>query len=352
MRILFQLILRKNTLRQHKRHNFYDKNVRNYCDINHKIDYKSLKVLFFGTDTFSLSSLVALHTELEHDRNIKVLDVVTSFRAMSNPIKDYAQKENLKLFDFKSIKSKESLDYDLGLVVSFGHLIPEQIINEFPLGMLNVHGSLLPKYRGAAPIIYAIRNGDTKTGITIMRIKPKHFDTGEILCQKEFAISDTELMPDLHHRLATEGAKLLIDCINAFPLSLTRAIPQNESEVTYAPKIDENFTQVRWNTMTAKDVFNLYRSLYSFKFCSTTWHGLPVKFKEMSYHPLSPCTENIEPGTVIYCQKLKCLQVFCANGQAIHVHDLGIGKKSKISAFDFNNGFLKKRPESERKFTS
>lgn len=184
-----------------------------------------------------------------------------------------------------------------------------------------------------------------------MRIAPKRFDIGDILLQKEFPLNETDLMPQIHDRLAQEGAQMLIDCINNLSSSLTHATVQNEDEATYASKIDENFTQVRWNTMTAKDVHNLYRSLYSFKFVSTNWYGEQVKLKEISYDPLLPIQEELQPGTVKYSHKLKCLLVFCVDGQAIQVFSLGNAKKSKMSARDFSNGFLNKRPESERRFT-
>lgn len=217
--------------------------------------------------------------------------------------------------------------------------------------MINVHASLLPKYRGAAPIIHAIRNGDKSTGVSIMRIEPKRFDIGDILLQKELPLNDTDLMPQIHDRLALEGAQLLVDCITNLSKNLSHAKVQNESEATYAPKIDEHFTQVRWDKMTAKDVHNLHRSLYSFKFATTYWHDELVKLKDVLYDASLPKEKSYEPGTVKYSHKLKCLKVFCAGGQSIQVLSLGIAKKSKISARDFNNGFLNKRPESERRFT-
>lgn len=217
--------------------------------------------------------------------------------------------------------------------------------------MLNVHASLLPKYRGAAPIIHAIRNGDKSTGVTIMRIEPKHFDIGDILLQKELPLNDTDLMNEIHDRLALEGAQLLVDCINNLPACLNQARTQDENEASYAPKIDENFTHVRWDKMTAKDVHNLYRSLYSFKFVTTYWHQEPVKLKEISFDASLPEEAQHEPGTVKYSHKLKCLKVSCADGRTVQVLSVGIAKKSKMSARDFYNGFLNKRPESERRFS-
>jgi methionyl-tRNA formyltransferase len=101
--------------------------------------------------------------------------------------------------------------------------------------MLNVHASLLPKYRGASPIIYAIRNGDKETGVSIMRIKPKKFDVGEILATKSCAISDDVLMPELHNTLATMGADLLIDCVR--DLDRCQPIEQENSRASYGESL-------------------------------------------------------------------------------------------------------------------
>lgn len=99
--------------------------------------------------------------------------------------------------------------------------------------MLNVHASLLPRWRGAAPIVYAIMNGDEKTGVSIMRIKPKHFDIGEILAQKEVQIGRDMLMPELHKKLAICGGQLLLKCIREIPECFDKAVQQNNDYVTY-----------------------------------------------------------------------------------------------------------------------
>ncbi|XP_063704770.1 methionyl-tRNA formyltransferase, mitochondrial [Culicoides brevitarsis] len=347
MRVLLEIISKPFWLAKTKGFNTY---ARKFALSTKSIEYKSLKILFFGTDKFSLASLKSLEEWKNTSRNIGTLDVVTSFRALNNPVKEFAKEKGLKLFSFKEIKNQDSLDYHLGLVVSFGHMIPEKLISKFPLGMLNVHGSLLPKYRGAAPIMHAIRNGDKSTGVSIMRIAPKHFDIGEILLQREFPLSETDLMPKIHDDLASEGAKLLIECMNNLSECLRNAKIQNEKEASYAPKIDETFTQVKWDTMTAKDVYNLYRSVYSFKFITTYWRDELIKLKEISLD-VTPQTEQNKPGFIKYSYKSKCLKVFCADGNAVNVYILGNNRKNKMSAADFNNGFLSKRPESERVFT-
>jgi len=131
------------------------------------------KVLFFGTDHFSLPSLQRLH------QNKVDVGVVTSFKSPANCVRSYAELQKLPLYRWP-ITAEQCASYELGVVVSFGHMIPSHIINVFPNGIINVHASLLPRWRGAAPIIYAIMKGDTKTGVSIMKIQPHHFDVGDV----------------------------------------------------------------------------------------------------------------------------------------------------------------------------
>lgn len=277
------------------------------------------------------------------------MDVVTSFKATKNPVRTFAGNENLQLIDFVNFNKEQVTGYDLGLVVSFGHLIPERLIKSFPLGILNVHASLLPKLRGAAPIIHAIRNGDRRTGVTIMKIRPKHFDVGAILLQEEIEIGSEELMPVVHDRLGRLGADLLLECVLTLPQRLNNLMEQREEEATYAPKIDEEFCRVRWDKMTAKEVFDLYRALYSFKFPTTSWGKEIVKLKEVRLS--SDESLNKMPGTARWSHKNRAISVTCADGNEVDVVSFGIGKKSKISAQDFNNGFLKKVQEIDRRFS-
>jgi methionyl-tRNA formyltransferase len=158
---------------------------------------------------------------------------VTSFKSKKNPVKDFASDQKLPVHDWDNVKQNREFccDFDIGLVVSFGHLIPENMINSFSQGMLNVHASLLPKYRGASPIIYAIKNHEQKTGVSIMKIKPQKFDIGDVLAIKEVTIADDILMPQLHDKLANVGAELLVECLRN--LESLKPIKQDDSHASY-----------------------------------------------------------------------------------------------------------------------
>lgn len=353
---------------------------------------------------------------------------MTSFKAKGNPVKMYTEQNcELECRDWHDFltDSGTKVKYDLGIVVSFGHLIPAHIINLFPLyvyvhrthfdstlksmarsfinnrlicdfslvlfvmficsGIINVHASLLPRWRGASPIIHAILNEDRMTGVSVMKIHPHKFDVGEILTQREVPIAETVLMPELHDTLANVGAQLLVECIKNAPASFQNAKPQDDTNVTYgmlfiqftflfipflhhlhfflfelfsllAPRVTDSMAHIDWHRQTAHYICNLYRALYSFKWLTTDWHGRRVKIKEIDLQS----TPNVDkasahvimsPGRIEYDRSNKCLRVWCSDGSFIRVKKLGLeGKKSEMTALDFSNGFLKKVDRTQRYF--
>ncbi|XP_022919494.1 methionyl-tRNA formyltransferase, mitochondrial [Onthophagus taurus] len=296
------------------------------------------KVLFFGTDQFSLESLKALTIECRKKVIIDRLEVVTTFKSKPNKIYSFSAQENIILHQWPL--TNEINGFDLGLVVSFGYLIPEKIINSFPLGMLNVHASLLPRWRGAAPIIYALANGDAKTGVSIMKVKPKHFDIGEILNQAEIEISSDTTQVNLYKNLSELGAKTLIETL--YNLHKLKAQKQSEIGVTNAPKIKSNFANVIFNKMIAIDVYNLSRALDGLYPLNTKCGNLPIKLYNVKL--CSYKNNSIVPGGVVYDKKDKTLKIMCSDHNFISVKSLGIVNKKIMNAEEFNNGYLRKIP--------
>ncbi|XP_055632754.1 methionyl-tRNA formyltransferase, mitochondrial [Toxorhynchites rutilus septentrionalis] len=320
---------------------------RYYCS---RWDNTKLRVLFFGTDNFSLPSLRVLNESLKSGGTVSSLEVVTSFKAKKNPLKQYAQNENLALHSWPIQRTSIKGTFDLGVVVSFGHLIPEELIAGFRLGMLNVHASLLPKLRGAAPIVHAIKNGDSETGVTIMRIKPNHFDVGEILTQRRVPIGTDTLMPELHTKLAEIGASALLSCIENIDHYLENLIAQHDCDATYAPKVTPHFSNIRWHGQSAKEVYDLYRSLVSYKPLTTHLDGKLVKMFKVSYDPQQQCDVNAKAGRIEYCRKRKRLRVSGSDGKFVEIDHLSIGGKRIMSAQEFNNGYLSKTNSENRFF--
>ncbi|XP_053668877.1 methionyl-tRNA formyltransferase, mitochondrial [Anopheles marshallii] len=312
-----------------------------------------LKVLFFGTDHFSLPSLKIIHKNLIGNGRVERLEVVTSFKAAKNPVKQYSRTEGIPMHDWTSFSRSTADSFNLGVVVSFGHLIPESLINSFNRGMLNVHASLLPKLRGAAPIVHAIANGDQETGISIMRIKPRQFDVGEILLQSSVNIGRDTLMPHVHDQLANIGAECLITCIEDLELYYQKQTMQDDRQATYAPKVDQKFAEIMWENSTAIRVYDLYRSLYGLRPLLTTFGGDVVKIFKLSFNREQPVlTETVQnkPGNVEYSKRHKQLTVRCGDGRLLEIHQLSVGGKKILTGQDFYNGFLSKVAPSERYF--
>lgn len=225
--------------------------------------------------------------------------------------------------------------------------------------MLNVHASLLPRWRGASPIVYALANGDKETGVTIMTIKPKKFDVGEILHQEKIAIPPEMEMPELHAKLGNLGANCLIETVKNLNERLTHCKPQTKEGATYgneylfyvssfnqhayfllARKITSQFGQIKWDTFTAGDVYNLQRALKSLQSLKTMWNSVPIKLFDIAIWP--EIRECRSPGYVEYSRKHKLLIVECANKTWISVQRVGVQGKKVMSAADFYNGFISK----------
>ncbi|XP_016998334.2 methionyl-tRNA formyltransferase, mitochondrial [Drosophila takahashii] len=295
--------------------------------------YHPPKILFFGTDNFSLPSLQALHRNCS-DR----LGVVTSFKSPANCVRSYAEKEKIPLQKWP-IEPDECSKFDLGVVVSFGHLIPANIINGFPHGMINVHASLLPKWRGAAPIIYAIMKGDSHTGVSIMKIEPHRFDIGDILAQREVAIKPDVFMPELHASLALLGADLLVDTVNNLSERLRNAKPQDNTSASYAPKITNKITEISWSELSAFEIYTRHRALYGYKNLTTSFMDKQVQLLDLRLPEKALIGQ--EPGTFSFQRKRRSLLIGCAQESQLEVLQLRVEGRKPMSAQDFNNGFLK-----------
>ncbi|XP_053954217.1 methionyl-tRNA formyltransferase, mitochondrial [Anastrepha ludens] len=307
------------------------------------------KVLFFGTDAFSLPSLQSLHKDYYNSLETSALGVVTSFKNPANCVRSYAEKHHLAVHRWPIVPDV-CRGYDLGVVVSFGHLIPEKIIKAFPNGMINVHASLLPRWRGAAPIIYAIMHGDKRTGVSIMKIEPKHFDVGDILAQREVAIKDDVRMPELHSHLAIEGANLLVNTIKGLPSCLESAKVQNNENATFAPKITNAITEVNWSQISAEQLHRRFRALFGFKHLNTRFQNKIVQLVDVKLPVLQETPaylNNGECGKFMYDRKRRCVLVRCAGDSYIELHQLRVEGKRVMTAMEFNNGFLKEMKSTQ-----
>ncbi|MBR3050763.1 MAG: methionyl-tRNA formyltransferase [Selenomonadaceae bacterium] len=227
-----------------------------------------LKVIFMGTPDFAVPSLAALIDKTQ------VLCVVTQpdrpkgrgHKFQPPPVKVFAEENNLRVIQPLKVKAPEvvaelaALQPDLIVVVAFGQILSQKILDIPRFGCINVHASLLPKYRGAAPIEWAMINGEKVTGITTMQMNAG-LDTGDILLQSEVKIPDEMILPELRERLMTVGADLLLKTLYKLQMGELQPIKQDDSLSTYAPLLKKDTGLIDWQK-PARAIHNLVRGLY------------------------------------------------------------------------------------------
>lgn len=227
-----------------------------------------MSIVFFGTPSFAVPSLDALIRSGE-----EIAAIVTQpdkkkgrgHQMSLPPVKELALKEGLHIFQPASMKDANFLNElslirpELIVVVAYGRILPESILNLPPFGCINIHASLLPKYRGAAPIQWAIINGEEFTGVTTM-LMDKGLDTGDILLEEKIRISDEDTTETLSRKLSGLGASLLLNTIKGIKEGLLKSRPQT-GEASYAPVIKKEDGLLNWSK-TATELFNFVRGMY------------------------------------------------------------------------------------------
>ncbi len=264
---------------------------------------KTATIIFMGTPDFAVHALNALH---KNDQNV-VLVVTQPDRQKgrgrqlsSPPVKKAALNFGCRVIQPPSIRSVEFSkiieDYapDFIVVVAFGHIITKNILDIPKVATLNIHASLLPKYRGPAPIQWAIINGEDTTGVTIMRMD-EGMDTGDILLSSEIEIAPDDTSGTLHERLADLGARLLIQTLSAFDVNDIHPIPQNHSQATYAPLLKKKDGLIDWKA-SAQSIEAFIRGMTPWP-GAFTFHG-KKRLKIFKTETIFPDTSDV-PGTVI-----------------------------------------------------
>ncbi len=268
-----------------------------------------MRILFMGTPEFSVPALECLLSS-EHE----VIGVVTQpdrprgRRGVTrqSPVKERAVLAGIPLWQPERVRNEEfirtvsELNPDAVVVSAFGQILPKKLLDIPRYGCLNIHASLLPRYRGAAPIQWAVINGEKETGITVMQMDPG-LDTGDILRQQKISISDDETGDSLHDKLSVMGGPLLLQVLEEISAGTVIRTPQ-QGESCYAPMLSRETGDVDW-TQSAAQIERLIRGLDSWPSAYTHWQGRIIKLWKAQPLPLSSSdiSSDICPGTVISC---------------------------------------------------
>ena len=314
-----------------------------------------MKIIFMGTPDFAKESLEALY-----NAKYEILAVVTNpdrpkgrgMKMIASPVKEFALEKGIKIYQPEKVRNHEefiseikALKPDVICVVAYGKILPKEILEIPSKGCINLHGSLLPKYRGAAPIQWAVLNGDKKTGVTTMYMDVG-MDTGDMILKQETQIGEDETTGELWERLSKIGGDLLVKTLKEIENKTAPRIKQGD-DFTMAPMLDKSMAKIDWENKTALEIKNLVRGLNPIMGAYTFLNGKKIKFWKVDVAKdifADGDMEFMKNGTVIVSDKrdgiyiktkdgiLKVLEIQGENAKKMPIQDYLRG--NQINKFD------------------
>lgn len=310
------------------------------------VERKGLRIVFMGTPEFAVASLRALA-----EAGLNIVGVITSpdkpagrgLKLNESAVKKYAVENALHILQPQKLKSPtflselQALKADLQIVVAF-RMLPEVVWKMPPLGTINLHGSLLPQYRGAAPINWAIINGENHTGVTTFKLK-QEIDTGDILLQEKILIGENDTAGQLHDMMKETGANLLVKTVRGIEegalheTAQSVALNQFEGELKHAPKIFTETCTIDWNK-TTNEIYNLIRGLSPYPGAITKLQGRILKIYQSTKEKNAPAIAvgDYETDGKTY------LKFACSDGY-IHAINIQLEGKKRIGIEEFLRGY-------------
>lgn len=304
-----------------------------------------MRVVFMGTPAFAVPALARLG-ESGHE----VLLVVTQpdrpagrgRKLTAPPVKQKAVELGLAVYQPEKVKTDEAFERlqalapDAIVVVGFGQIIPQRIIDVPPHGCVNVHSSLLPKYRGAAPVNWAIVRGETVTGVCTMKIVKK-LDAGDVLLCRETPIGENETAGEVMERLAPLGAELLVETLAGLEAGTITPRPQDDQASTYAPMMKREDGEIDWS-LSAREIHNRARGF-------DPWPGAYTRFRGKRLHLRGTRVRNGEAPAGQIVEAAEALVVGCGGGGLLAASEVQVEGKARMRAADFSNGYQPKPGE-------
>ena len=313
-----------------------------------------LRILFMGTPDFAKESLEALY-----NTNNEIIGVVTNIdkpkgrgmKMIPTPVKEFAIEKGLKVYQPEKVRNNvefleevKALNPDVICVVAYGKILPKELLDIPRLGCINVHGSLLPKYRGAAPIQWSVINGDKTTGITTMYMN-EGMDTGDMILKQEVEIGKDETTGELWERLSKIGANLLVETIDLIEKGVAPRTPQT-GEFSMAPMLNKEMSQIDWDNKKAIEIKNLIRGLNPIMGAYTFINDKKYKFWKVqvidnneflnSFNDIANI-DSIKPGTVILANDKQGMFIKAIDG-IISVIEIQGENSKRMNISDFLRG--------------
>lgn len=311
-----------------------------------------MRIIFMGTPDFSVGTLEAL-VEAGHDVCLAVTQPDKpkgrGKEMQPTPVKEAALRHGIPVYQPRKIREPQCVEElgkyhaDVCVVVAFGQILPKTILELTPYGCINVHASLLPKYRGAAPIQWAILEGETVTGVTTMQMD-EGLDTGDMILKTEVPIAENETGESLHDKLAAAGAELCVKTLKALEDHTAVLEKQGESPTSYAKMLDKKMGDIDWSC-PAVQIERLVRGLNSWPSAYTHWQGKTLKIWRAKAENTAGAKNGTEsgclPGTVTEVGK-DSFAVQTGEG-VLHVYELQIPGKKRMETGAFLRGYALER---------
>ena len=300
-----------------------------------------LRIVFCGTPDFAVPTLRRLISEPD----FQIAGVITQpdrargrGREISvSPVKHAALEAGIPVYQPERIKEEAACDYfrsaapDVVVIIAYGQIVPDRLIAIPRLGWINLHGSLLPKYRGAAPIHWAIANGETHTGLTTMQIDAG-LDTGPMLLQYETDIGADETAPEVYARLADAGAPLMVETLRGLDRGAVAPTAQDDAQKTFAPPLKKEDGRINWS-LSAQQIYNRMRGFQPWPGAFTTFRG---KTCHVWGKPLKETVATLPSGTMSITGSE--LSVATGHGTSLQVEAVQMEGRKRIAAREFANG--------------
>ncbi len=300
-----------------------------------------MRVIFMGTPDFAEASL----ERLEQD-GFEICAVFTQpdkarGRGMDvsfSPVKEYALRHNIPVYQPVSLRDPElqqqvrQMNADIIAVVAYGRLLPDEVIHAAKYGAVNLHGSLLPKYRGAAPIQWSVLNGDLKTGVCTFYLV-SDMDAGDIIYSLETEIGEMETSGELYERLKVLGAGLLSKTLHDIDAGTAPRQPQNHAEASYVSRLDKSLCPIDWSK-SPREIVKWICGLQPWPVATMQLQGQVIRVFKAEY---SETITEAKPGTIVSVGK-RGIEIACGHGQCLYITEIQVPGKKKMTAAEYLRG--------------
>ncbi|KAJ2779795.1 hypothetical protein GGI15_003763 [Coemansia interrupta] len=367
MNLLFRRVVQIRGPWMHSRSNNTLVNLR-MLQARDKNPNKHMRVLFFGNDAYSLEILKALTTSYDSDdgivKNIRLVCPTPLYtndrrkkvvwKSLVNehadhfalPVSHVGNKHEMSRWDLPDRDNR----YDIAVVAGFDWTLPAELASKFPLGILSVHPSLLPKLRGADPVMNAMITKFTVVGVTVCKYDFEGNDSGDILAQLPYEIPKGYRREEIYRDLGYIGGNLLVKCLEHIKPVLKAAQKQNPKFITYTREYSDKICKIEWETMTAHDIVERYRATQGKIPMYSIWRMKTIMSKVFIYDmyvadpSIPPLEKNFlkyPPGSLFFKRKVQYLEVPCIDGSRLHITRLGREGRTIMTALQFVNGYLR-----------